>query len=103
MPCACCAAARGPRRRETDGSILKKSGGRCWSRTSEGVSRQIYSLHPLATWITYHVRAQIKPDCRSLVNPRANAFSFSFSQSNKLFEDEDDHDAGIVAKAARSL
>ena len=30
------------------------SGGRCWIRTSEGVSQQIYSLPPLATWVTYH-------------------------------------------------
>ena len=31
-----------------------KSGGRSWIRTSEGVSQQIYSLPPLATWVSYH-------------------------------------------------
>ena len=30
-----------------------KSGGRSWIRTSEGVSQQIYSLPPLATWVSY--------------------------------------------------
>src|SRR5204863_5233931 len=29
-------------------------GGRSWIRTSEGVSQQIYSLPPLATWVSYH-------------------------------------------------
>ena len=28
--------------------------GQGWIRTSEGVSQQIYSLPPLATWVTYH-------------------------------------------------
>ena len=28
-------------------------GGRNWIRTSEGVSQQIYSLPPLATWVSY--------------------------------------------------
>src|SRR5207237_6246025 len=28
-------------------------GGRSWIRTSEGVSQQIYSLPPLATWVSY--------------------------------------------------
>jgi hypothetical protein len=32
---------------------LSKSGGRNWIRTSEGVSQQIYSLPPLATWVSY--------------------------------------------------
>src|SRR6185437_12697977 len=27
---------------------------RLWIRTIEGVSQQIYSLPPLATWVTYH-------------------------------------------------
>ncbi len=31
----------------------KKNGGRNWIRTSEGVSQQIYSLPPLATWVSY--------------------------------------------------
>src|SRR5437870_646740 len=31
-----------------------KGGGRSWIRTSEGVSQQIYSLPPLATWVSYH-------------------------------------------------
>src|SRR5438105_10006575 len=30
------------------------NGGRSWIRTSEGVSQQIYSLPPLATWVSYH-------------------------------------------------
>ena len=30
-----------------------KNGGRWWIRTIEGVSQQIYSLPPLATWVTY--------------------------------------------------
>jgi hypothetical protein len=30
-----------------------KSGGRRWIRTIEGVSQQIYSLPPLATWVFY--------------------------------------------------
>ena len=29
------------------------NGGRSWIRTSEGVSQQIYSLPPLATWVSY--------------------------------------------------
>ena len=29
-------------------------GGRRWIRTIEGVSQQIYSLPPLATWVSYH-------------------------------------------------
>src|SRR5687767_11577308 len=32
---------------------LFESGGRSWIRTSEGVSQQIYSLPPLATWVFY--------------------------------------------------
>jgi hypothetical protein len=39
---------------------MKKGGGRFWIRTREGVSQQIYSLPPLATWVTYHSR-QTKP------------------------------------------
>src|SRR3954471_20790364 len=31
-----------------------QDGGRSWIRTSEGVSQQIYSLPPLATWVSYH-------------------------------------------------
>ena len=31
----------------------KIDGGRSWIRTSEGVSQQIYSLPPLATWVSY--------------------------------------------------
>lgn len=34
--------------------LEKKNGGRNWIRTSEGVSQQIYSLPPLATWVSYH-------------------------------------------------
>ena len=50
--------------------LAKKGGGRCWIRTSVGVSQQIYSLPPLATWVTYQPqRAHIKPRCPSLVNP----------------------------------
>ena len=30
-----------------------ESGGRFWIRTREGISQQIYSLPPLATWVTY--------------------------------------------------
>src|SRR2546430_14339768 len=30
------------------------NGGRSWIRASEGVSQQIYSLPPLATWVSYH-------------------------------------------------
>ena len=30
-----------------------EAGGRSWIRTSEGVSQQIYSLPPLATWVSY--------------------------------------------------
>jgi hypothetical protein len=33
--------------------VFLKSGGRNWIRTSEGVSQQIYSLPPLATWVSY--------------------------------------------------
>ncbi len=33
--------------------LAGKSGGRNWIRTSEGVSQQIYSLPPLATWVSY--------------------------------------------------
>jgi hypothetical protein len=31
-----------------------ENGGRRWIRTIEGVSQQIYSLPPLATWVSYH-------------------------------------------------
>jgi hypothetical protein len=34
--------------------LEKKNGGRNWIRTSEGVCQQIYSLPPLATWVSYH-------------------------------------------------
>ena len=30
-----------------------ENGGRNWIRTNEGVSQQIYSLPPLATWVSY--------------------------------------------------
>jgi hypothetical protein len=40
-------ARRGGERR------IKESGGRNWIRTSEGVSQEIYSLPPLATWVSY--------------------------------------------------
>jgi hypothetical protein len=33
----------------------EKNGGRNWIRTSEGVSQQIYSLPPLATWVSYQI------------------------------------------------
>ena len=52
----------------------KKGGGRNWIRTNEGVSQQIYSLPPLATWVSYRPAAQaprgahIKPHLRVLVN-----------------------------------
>src|SRR5207245_11437776 len=36
------------------------NGGRSWIRTSEGVSQQIYSLPPLATWVSYRA-----PTCGS--------------------------------------
>src|SRR5439155_26601016 len=46
-------------------------GGRNWIRTSEGVSQQIYSLPPLATWVSYHTTQRggglTKP--RTRVNP----------------------------------
>src|ERR1051325_3372157 len=32
---------------------MRWNGGRNWIRTSEGVSQQIYSLPPLATWVSY--------------------------------------------------
>src|SRR5213078_1708690 len=38
-------------------------GGRCWIRTSEGVSQQIYSLPPLATWVTYQCRCPFRKGC----------------------------------------
>ena len=34
--------------------LMVLGGGRSWIRTSEGVSQQIYSLPPLATWVSYH-------------------------------------------------
>ena len=34
--------------------VADKGGGRRWIRTIEGVSQQIYSLPPLATWVSYH-------------------------------------------------
>lgn len=37
-----------------EGEVEKENGGRNWIRTSEGVSQQIYSLPPLATWVSYH-------------------------------------------------
>jgi len=47
------------------------NGGRNWIRTSEGVSQQIYSLPPLATWVSYHLdqpfragRNKGNPPCR---------------------------------------
>ena len=47
---------RGSRSGEEQGakSKLKRGGGgRNWIRTSEGVSQEIYSLPPLATWVSY--------------------------------------------------
>ncbi len=35
--------------------LKNKNGGRSWIRTSEGVSQQIYSLPPLATWVSYQL------------------------------------------------
>jgi hypothetical protein len=35
-------------------AIVWKNGGRSQIRTDEGVSQQIYSLPPLATWVSYH-------------------------------------------------
>ncbi len=43
-------------KRKTSVFPMKKGGGRFWIRTREGVSQQIYSLPPLATWVTYHSR-----------------------------------------------
>ena len=41
--------------------VDRKDGGRNWIRTSEGVSQQIYSLPPLATWVSYPVAgAQVR-------------------------------------------
>ena len=48
-------------------------GGRFWIRTREGVSQQIYSLPPLATWVTYHEGAQIKPNQPRNVNPHTGS------------------------------
>src|SRR5437762_9385406 len=49
----------------------RRNGGRNWIRTSEGVSQQIYSLPPLATWVSYHTTQRggglTKP--RTCVNP----------------------------------
>ncbi len=39
--------------------IKIKSGGRNWIRTSEGVSQQIYSLPPLAAWVSYHPQRKL--------------------------------------------
>jgi hypothetical protein len=48
---------------------LIKAGGRRRIRTFEGVSQQIYSLPPLATWVFYHGSpdAAIK---RKLIEPK---------------------------------
>ena len=53
-------------RRTTGG----KDGGRNWIRTSEGVSQQIYSLPPLATWVSYQPlnRGRINANAPPLVN-----------------------------------
>ena len=38
-------------------------GGPGWIRTSEGVSQQIYSLPPLATWVSYRSRKSVQKRC----------------------------------------
>lgn len=40
------------------GRKVARDGGRNWIRTSEGVSQQIYSLPPLATWVSYQPACQ---------------------------------------------
>src|SRR5204863_8261078 len=40
-------------KRQLFGSQKERNGGRRWIRTIEGVSQQIYSLPPLATWVSY--------------------------------------------------
>ena len=37
----------------------KKSGGGRWIRTTEGMSQQIYSLPPLAAWVSLHTEPRI--------------------------------------------
>ena len=54
----------------------EEGGGRNWIRTNEGVSQQIYSLPPLATWVSYRPARplatgdgpQMKPNPAWLVN-----------------------------------
>jgi hypothetical protein len=53
-----------------------------WIRTSEGVSQQIYSLPPLATWVSYQPSrcgAWIKPQGGTIVNLRSGVTLRKFS------------------------
>ena len=56
---------------------LKKSGGRNWIRTNEGVSQQIYSLPPLATWVSYqpaaHIAGRVLSQTRRRLSTRRRA------------------------------
>src|ERR1041384_1713734 len=45
--------------------IYLMDGGRSWIRTSEGVSQQIYSLPPLATWVSYQPRNRARINAKT--------------------------------------
>ena len=48
-------------------SVARPGGGR-WIRTTEGVSQQIYSLPPLAAWVSLQQRTRIVGGTRGSVN-----------------------------------
>ncbi len=55
---------------EPDNSIVSgtQAGGGRWIRTTEGVSQQIYSLPPLAAWVSLQQRTGIVPSTSRTVN-----------------------------------
>ena len=66
-----------------------KNGGRNWIRTSEGVSQQIYSLPPLATWVSYRCprkSAQYAESPRRLSTGGVGDFRSTWSRA--IFRDD---------------
>src|SRR5256885_16158525 len=68
--------------------VISRNGGRNWIRTSEGVSQQIYSLPPLATWVSYQLlnRGGINSNPHSVVNKRTRP-AISLDRFHRLSRD----------------
>src|SRR5437660_39131 len=68
-------------------AFIWAGGGRSWIRTSVGVSQQIYSLPPLATWVSYQPpnRAWINSNTHAIVNrtPPRSATLSAFAEGSR--------------------